>query len=58
MKKLFRETIVMPEGEHKNLVKLSKHEKKAKSRVIREAIAEKIIKSSILTGDKVSIQLS
>lgn len=41
-----REVVVMPDAEHKEFLKLVKSEKKAKSRVVREAIKEKINKLS------------
>ena len=44
MNKLHREVIVMPSGEHKNFIKLVKHEKKPKSKVAREAIIDKVAK--------------
>lgn len=38
---LKREVIVMPIKEHKNFMKLVRHEKKSKSKVAREAIIDK-----------------
>ena len=43
---LHREVIVMPDGEHKDFLKLVKHEKKSKSKVAREAIQDKINKTN------------
>lgn len=41
MKKLNREVVVMPDNEYRDFLKLVKHEKKPKSRVIRGAIIDK-----------------
>jgi hypothetical protein len=42
MQKLNREVVVMPDNEYKDFLKLVKHEKKPKSRVIRGAIIDKV----------------
>ena len=38
MKKIYREVVVMPQEEHKILIKASKKQKKPKSRVIRDCL--------------------
>lgn len=42
MNKLYREVVVMPGEEHKNFLKLVRHQKQPKSKVVREAIKDKI----------------
>ena len=40
LKVYYREVVILPEGEHKALLSLAKKEKRAKSRIMRLALAE------------------